>query len=195
MRETAPKLLQVCSKSVSFCFKFAPNVPFLLKTSLSACKFRVKTASLSTLPFRFACKFYASSLPSLLFVSLPIRTVGSKFAPYLQVSRQNCFASKFVPNRTVASNFAPLAVSRQNCFASKFVPNRTAASNFALLASFAPKLLFGVSSFKFALLRWFSNLSKNCAACELPFCLNGSCDVASGVSWIAGGGAEVGGRR
>ena len=87
----------------------------------------------------------------------------------LQVSRQNCFASKFVPIRTAASNFLCLQVSRRNC-------------SFASLLS---SLLCFLG---------FSNLSKNCAACELPF-LNGSCDVASGVSWIARGGAEVGGRR
>ena len=54
------------------------------------------------------------------------------------------------------------------------LPSLLSASKFAL------QLLFRVFAFKFAL-RWETQFEQNYAACKLPFCLNGSCDVASGV--------------
>ena len=181
-------MVQVCANSVSFLFQVCPKlVPVAPNVSIFAQKSASRPATSSLLclqvsrrncfAFNFAVSFLLASFTKLLRFQvccsslLPIRTASSKFAPYLQVSRQNCFASKFVSNQNCCF---------QLCSACKFRAE-TALS----------RLCFQVCSASLG----FSNLSKNCAACKLPFCLNGSCDVASGVSWIAGGGAEVGGRR
>ena len=161
----APKWFKFVPTAFRFCFKFGTNFRasfaqigsnafifaqksasrpasssrFNLEVRLSTCKFRVETASLSTLLFRLclqvsrlvpsllrACKFRAEtdSLPSLLFRLC------------LQVSRR----TDSLPSLLL-----------HLCFQSELLLPTLLCS---LLPSFAPKLLFRVSAFKFALLRW-----------------------------------------
>ena len=155
-RKFAPKWFKFAPTAFRFCFtnlrQFAPNVSIFAQKSAP----RPATSSLLCLQvsrrncfaFNFAVRLCLQVLRSFF---------ASKFAVRL------CFQSELlVPSLLRTCKFRAKTASLASLL---LLPIRTAASNFA-------PLCLQVSR------QNCSDLSKNCAAYELPFCLNGSCDVA-----------------